>query len=148
VTLRYKGKILSKDEIDLIVKLSAQRQTTQSSYDKVKGATMLRGLSALPELQQGWARIKKHIDSPVKLLTSYALEYTEGNHSIPHWDVAAFTAITMLPCSFEGGDLLVDEEYVDLEEGETVIFDTDTYHEVQPIESGKRLVLVTWYDNK
>ena len=87
------------------------------------------------------------------------LFYEKGMFFAKHQDVTiredggrlqprVFTTITMLNKSddFDGGELLLHDEHAiyDLDVGETVIFRSEVHHEVKPVLSGTREVLVTW----
>tara|TARA_S200002703_G_scaffold126500_1_gene112973 strand:+ start:209 stop:682 length:474 start_codon:yes stop_codon:yes gene_type:complete len=148
----YKGKILSNEEIELIDRVSYQDSIiAHDSYQNVVGAKMIMGFTNHPDLKYLWDKIKYHILDPSKLLRSYILEYTQGNYTQPHVDLADYTAITMLPCEFEGGCMAIEGEFITLDVGETVIINSYQEHEVGLIESGTRRVNVAWFkknDNK
>jgi|TARA_R110000772_G_scaffold221174_1_gene331572 predicted 2-oxoglutarate/Fe(II)-dependent dioxygenase YbiX len=88
------------------------------------------------------------------------LKYGISDHFKKHSDVISkvnkrrFSTITMLSKTdnIKGGDLLLYDNNlykydVDLQIGETVVFYSDTIHEVTPITCGGREVLVSWvYD--
>lgn len=86
--------------------------------------------------------------------------YQEGDWFVKHNDTGKsfphrkWTTVTLIDVSddFEGQGLaLYDEEdnevFPKLKIGETVIFDSNIYHEAKPVVKGTRLVLVAWLIN-
>ena len=87
------------------------------------------------------------------------LEYEIGSKFIKHNDDSynpyarqrRYTTVTMLEKSDDliGGDLIVDDkDVVNLQVGETIIFKSNTFHEVTEVLKGNRKVLVCWIHNK
>lgn len=92
------------------------------------------------------------------------LRYVKGDHFIKHKDRTQsnklaggrlFSTTTLLSKSndFEGGEFIIygDDGYpinIDLDIGETIFFDSNTFHEVKPVTKGIRDVLVTWIYKK
>lgn len=89
------------------------------------------------------------------------LIYGTGDHYIKHVDVLQnskpkriFTSITLLnpEDEFTGGSLLVyknnEAHKIDIRYGETVVFRSSIFHEVEVITSGVRKTLVAWIYEK
>lgn len=83
------------------------------------------------------------------------LEYTKGSLFTCHRDKNStngrvFSTVTLLYKSDDlvGGDLIIDNQTVNLEVGQTVIFPSETLHEVTEVKRGKRNVLVCWIHSR
>lgn len=81
-----------------------------------------------------------------------------GNHFYNRYD-RKISIIAMLsePSEYEGGDFLIDLgggqpkdtwSNVELNKGDVIFFDSSYIHEVTPVTSGKRSVLITWAHGK
>jgi Rps23 Pro-64 3,4-dihydroxylase Tpa1-like proline 4-hydroxylase len=86
--------------------------------------------------------------------------YQEGDWFVKHNDTGKsfpnrkWTTVTLMKLSddYEGQGLaLYDEEdnevFPKMEVGDTIIFDSNIYHEAKPVKKGTRLVLVAWLAN-
>lgn len=89
------------------------------------------------------------------------LIYNEGDHFKKHHDVLPvdnpriFSTSTIISYTddFEGGEFAIwsNDGYnavIDLQPGETIFFDSNTYHQVFPVKKGTREVLVAWIYKK
>jgi len=92
------------------------------------------------------------------------LIYNKGDHFKKHRDVLSdpneksprvFSTSTIISYSedFSGGDFIIwsgdgYRDPVELEPGETIFFDSETYHQISPVKEGTREVLVAWIYKK
>ena len=84
------------------------------------------------------------------------LKYEKGDHFTRHKDILPdgeriFSTSTIITKSddLKGGDFVIfqDDGYfqaIDLDIGETVFFSSETHHQIDPVISGTREVLVAW----
>lgn len=83
------------------------------------------------------------IDKEIQLL-----EYREGNFFRRHKDGVEryMTIIIQLSdeMDYQGGELFVDDQQVSKKQGTVVMFDANTFHQLDEVTSGKRNVLVIW----
>lgn len=108
-----------------------------------------------------WPEIAKQIEDFVgdgsKVNQFDFIIYKEGDWFVKHNDTGhsfpnrKWTTVTLLQLSddYEGQGLsLYDEDdnevFPKMEVGDTVIFDSNIYHEAKPVVKGTRLVLVAW----
>jgi len=122
--------------------------------------------SSYPDICKNITELVKHLG-----VSSYDYEvrefnyliYQMGDHFVKHQDALrnkdrdnrVFSSITLLNKSddFSGGALVVYDgdkrEKINLNVGETIIFRSDVYHEVEVVTSGIRKTLVAWiYEKK
>jgi hypothetical protein len=82
----------------------------------------------------------------------YKLTYNVGDSTIPHFDITKTiqTTIILLSDTFTGGDLLIKNQIVPFNKiGSYVSFKGNTtLHGVSEVTSGKREVLVIWFNKK
>lgn len=101
-----------------------------------------------------------HIDDYSAQEFNYLL-YKVGDHFKKHKDVIKvanpriYTTVTLVRKSDDlvGGDLRVWDkkgvmQVINLKVGETVIFNSSTFHQVTPVEQGTRESLVVWINKK
>ena len=95
--------------------------------------------------------ISKFGDTDWILGSFYKLTYDVGECSVPHLDFAnKQTTIILLSDNFTGGESIIDN--VDIKMNKTGTFvrflGSKLKHGVNPIISGKREVLVVWFNSK
>jgi hypothetical protein len=82
----------------------------------------------------------------------YKLTYNIGDSTIPHFDITKTiqTTIVLLSDTFTGGDLLIKNQIIPFNKiGSYVSFKGNTtLHGVSEVISGKREVLVIWFNKK
>ncbi|MDT8429700.1 MAG: Fe2+-dependent dioxygenase [Pseudomonadales bacterium] len=94
---------------------------------------------------------------PKTLIRLLLSRYEPGMHYDNHIDDAlldkqradlSFTLFLSDPGSYEGGELVIDEPAAErsfkLEAGSLLLYPSTTLHRVEPVRSGRRLVLVGW----
>ena len=142
-----KEKILTDDQLKRVISTIENTPASFDSFQNVNQARMVYLTHIPDELYDVWSSVEERLptEKETRVSMSYALEYPQDSYTYPHYDEADFTTITLLPGSFTGGDLMVGDSYVDLDVGETVIFESRTHHGILPIESGERKVFVVWY---
>lgn len=155
-------KILSSNECKLIlgilkdVTLQSPHEDKEESY-KYRGAVIknanlnLYNPKFLPILNLLEERLKKFGVISIPDNTLY-IEYTKGCYQDLHKDDYTSTVISkpirsisiMLSeeDSYEGGNLIVDEQKVNREAGTVAFFPSNNPHLVTEVTSGRRLVLV------
>ena len=96
----------------------------------------------LEEHTEQWIRDLLDIDSDNNNM--YACMYKEGDICKSHVDPVQYTILLSLNNAYTGGELIVDQQQIDLDTGDCVIFKGDTKHEVKEITHGKRWSLSIW----
>ena len=72
----------------------------------------------------------------------YVCKYIVGEGAKTHRDGNKFTINILLNNDFKGGQFLIKNRYpIDLNVGDAVVFDTETFHGVRPVTSGVRYAL-------
>lgn len=78
------------------------------------------------------------------------ITYGIGEYSLPHYDAhpnntfSSKTYLFLLSDKFEGGGLFLNKTLVEFNKSDIIVFDTSVLHEVKPIKTGLREVLVIW----
>lgn len=75
-------------------------------------------------------------------------KYTIDSIVQPHRDSYHITSILLLNDEFEGGELKVEGVDMKLKKGDLAIFYASQQHWVEPLISGNRYTLVTWFNYK
>lgn len=81
-------------------------------------------------------------------LGGYFARHRDDYAQEDHWTFRYKTLLIQLsdPSSYDGGTLLIDDIPVNKEIGNTIFFDSSTYHELTEITRGERYSLVMWLD--
>lgn len=96
--------------------------------------------------------IKKHIqlDKNEFIDSIHHITYGIGEYLLPHYDVhpnnmsSSKTYLYLLSDDFEGGELVLNKNFIEFKKKDIIEFDTTVLHEVKPIKKGFRKVLVIW----
>jgi hypothetical protein len=76
--------------------------------------------------------------------------YGIGEYTLPHYDshpnntFSSKTYLFLLSDNFEGGELFLNDSFTEFKKNDIIEFDTNVLHEVKPIKSGFRKILVIW----
>ena len=99
------------------------------------------------EFTFAWQKIKPHLPK-CNLIEARILKYSTGSHIPPHLDMHETTTSDMSviiqlnhPDDYEGGDMMVDGELVDMNQGDMVYYTYDVRHGVMQVKSGSRYVV-------
>jgi len=95
--------------------------------------------------------ISKFGDGDWVLDSFYKLTYNVGDSSIPHFDFAnKQTTIILLSDDFTGGESIIDNVDINMNKTGTFVrfLGSKLKHGVNPVISGKREVLVVWFNSK
>ncbi len=96
----------------------------------------------LEEHTEEWIRGLLDIDSDNNNM--YACMYRKGDMCKSHVDPVQYTILLSLNNSYTGGELIVDQQQIELDTGDCVVFKGDTKHEVKEITDGVRWSLSIW----
>ena len=106
-------------------------ELTDDSREKLLSMVRFIGVESLP--------IKREIQ---------LLEYSEGGFFKRHKDGPKRYKTLIIQLSDEndytGGELYVEDQPTSKKQGSLIIFDSNTYHQLHEVTSGKRYVLVVW----
>lgn len=106
-------------------------ELSEEQRDRLTSMVSFLGIHSLP--------IKREIQ---------LLEYTEGDFFAKHKDGPKRYKTLLVQLSDEneygGGELYVDNLLASKKQGSIIIFDSNTYHQLDKVTSGKRYVLVIW----
>ena len=174
--LYIKQPVLSQDDVKAL--MDAQGKFTAAGvYRKGKGFTDRNARSAsvkqihpkdFPQVNEKLIGLLTQFDPKATSDKYYVKEYNYliynvGDHFKWHRDVIKakdkklrrFSTTTVLSLSddLEGGDFGIKdgtgfEVNVNLQERDTLLFESNTEHQVYPVTKGKRVVLVAWIYDK
>lgn len=94
-----------------------------------------------------WDIVKPHLPA-CKLVEARILKYSTNSHIPPHTDMheredSDLSVIIQLnhPDDYVGGDMVVNSELQDLNQGDLIYYDYDTKHAVNRVVKGSRYVV-------
>ena len=80
------------------------------------------------------------------MTTLHHIHYIEGSKAREHVDASDLTCVIMMDNQSEGGEFLFNKKPMRFQDpGEYMIYKGSSLHEVKPLTSGIRDVLVVWY---
>lgn len=145
-----KGSITQK-EIETVLKIYKETRTDEYiSSNHGPDIDKLIHYSDIVYCDTSNAELNSIVSNIVKedkqIYSIHIVTYTTGDNCDRHLDRSSNTTyITLLTDSFTGGELKVNDKVCELKKGDTVMFNGQRdYHEVTPIQSGVRQVLVIW----
>jgi len=143
VVLRF--NVLSPADCALVYDL--HRLSDNKDYDHqniTNGGVTSWDLEKCEQFKPIQEKLLSCVPDPVISSSFHAISYSPGSYNKMHTDSFQWTIITLIYGQYEGGELVVGDEVVDLEMGDTILFPEKTKHGVLPMESGQRTVLVGW----
>lgn len=175
--LFIKQSVINQDQIQKLldhqgkmIKAGVMKSNTQSGYDpKMRSATIKQIKSKLfPDVNDKIMGLLKQFDPSLNIDDYHVAEYNfliynVGDHFKWHRDTIpskdgkerkySTTTVLSLSDDLEGGEFGIQSgdgfaTTVNLNVGETLLFDSMTRHQVYPVTKGKRIVLVAWIHNK
>lgn len=174
--LYIKQSVLSSDDIKQLMDAQGPFEPAGVYNKKSTGVDRTSRSASIKQLNpKDFPEVNKKLMGLLKTFNPEATEdkffvkeynyliYNVGDHFKWHLDVIEndkpsyrhFSTTTVLSLSddLEGGEFGIEDgtgfqTNVSLEEGETLLFDSNTRHKVYPVTKGKRVVLVAWIYNK
>jgi hypothetical protein len=99
------------------------------------------------EFDFAWKKIKPALPN-CKLVEARILKYSLGSHIPPHLDMhetqdSDLSVILQLnhPADYKGGDMMIDGELVEMDQGDMVYYTYDVRHGVMQVKNGSRYVV-------
>tara|TARA_B100000900_G_C20588850_1_gene720789 strand:+ start:234 stop:719 length:486 start_codon:yes stop_codon:yes gene_type:complete len=99
------------------------------------------------EFESSWATIRTALPK-CNLIEARILKYSTGSHIPPHQDSheresSDLSVILQLnhPDDYKGGDMMIDGQLVEMNQGDMVYYTYDVKHGVMPVKNGSRYVV-------
>ena len=98
----------------------------------------------LEEHTEDWIRDLLGINNVSDNNNMYVCFYKKGDRCKSHVDPVQYTVLLTLNNKYNGGELSVEGNKIELDTGDCVVFKGDTKHEVSEITDGTRWSLSVW----